>query len=184
MRSTRTKRREYKKIIEGLPTIEVYCKVILGKGVKSGMSRFPTCFWKIEENGCDKIARQRARECTRYLIGTILRWNRKQVCKSLRLSTFCDNNLSGMIDKLYGNSPYEAISDAFPEEDYKQWELNSCPQGFWKNSVENRKIAILWLLEKFSNPTEADFCDNGLKYLLREYFGLNINKAISFATET
>lgn len=157
MKLTYAQRREYKKMIEGLSTIEIYCKVILGKDARGGMGRFPTGSWKAKDDEAKKRARQRARECTRYLIGTILRWDREEVCKSLRSSTFNENYLGGMLKEVYGHSPYKAISDAFPEEAYDQWELKSCPQDYWNEKTAGE--AIRWLIEKKMKWTFNQVCE-------------------------
>ena len=51
-----------------------------------------------------------------------------------------------MIMKCFGNSPYEAINNAYPNK-YKEWEFSFVPRGFW-NDKENGIKATKWLIEE------------------------------------
>jgi hypothetical protein len=114
----------------------------------------------------------------------MLKWNEEQVKENLTEKIFRENKLSGMLQYVFGRSPYRAIENAYPGK-YLPWEFKSCYKGIWQNE-EMREAAVKWLLkkvnkDKFDELTNLDFLNNGLgglfDLLLRKKAFANIDKA-------
>ena len=54
-----------------------------------------------------------AREATKWLIEEKLQWTSEEVKKNIRVSTFEDNGLVGMLDRVFKYSPYKALENAY-----------------------------------------------------------------------
>lgn len=88
---------------------------------------------------------------------------------------FYANRLTGLLCHHLGNSPYKAITEAYPELGIKPWEMAVTPQGFYKQR-ENRISAIRWLADEKlrKDPrdlTREDFDNNKLGGMLSNYYG-------------
>lgn len=108
----------------------------------------------------------------------------KHVC-SFKL--FKDNNLGGMLQKIYNSSAINAIMDAYPNR-FKVWEFNNVPKSFWVES--NGVEATRWLVEEKLKLSDEElknslscnmFEDNGLTGMLCELYDYSPYKAISSA---
>jgi len=87
---------------------------------------------------------------------------------------FRKNGLGLLINR-FGDSPYPAVSEAFPEFGIKPWEMYA-GRGFWRMK-QNRMAAYEWLLKKTrKRPLEIDsktMFENGLGGLFGHYRGMN-----------
>ena len=92
---------------------------------------------------------------------------------------FYNNRLNGLLDYHYGFSPFKAVSEAYPEQGIKEWEMATAPMGFYEEK-QNRIAAVRWLCEvklakdgKPKDPRELksdDFVDNRLGGLLEKWY--------------
>ena len=93
--------------------------------------------------------------------------------KDITVEDFHSNRVRGLLSNHYSNSPYQAISEAFPELDIREWEMSSAPKKFYEDK-ENRITAVRWLVERLGkDPREVtadDFRDNGLGGLMTNYY--------------
>ena len=58
--------------------------------------------------------KETAVEATIWLIEEKLKWSEEDVVKKLSQKTFYDNGLRGMLTRVFANSPYAAINNAYP----------------------------------------------------------------------
>lgn len=153
--------------LNAMDVLDVYKLVLRGDVV-----RFPPGFWQRPESEQNSI------ECMKFLIEEILKWNDDDIKEKLKMTVFIKNKLAGMMQILYANSPYMAISKLYPDR-FHPWELNEAPSSFWK-SKENRIKAMKWLIEEKLNWSDEDIInsfngkiliDNGLGGLLTEMRG-------------
>ena len=94
--------------------------------------------------------------------------------KNITANDFEKNGLCGLLSNQYDTSPYLALKEA-GLVDFEPWEMKSgAPQGYWKESVENRTRAIKWLVEKTGKDskeiTVRDFKKNNLSGLLINFY--------------
>lgn len=84
-----------------------------------------------------------------------------------------------LLGNVYNLAPSAAITELFPDHEYKEWQFLRVPRDFWKKK-ENHRRAIDWLIkdvllithpEDFYSIRERDFEANGLSALLRHYGG-------------
>lgn len=154
--------------------IEIYDLVRSGK-----LKKFPMGFWKDPESD------YYAPEITRYLIETILCWDDDDIKLKLRKRTFDNHKLGGLILNKYNDSPYAAITKAYPEKNFRPWEFVSCPNGYWQGSKgkENAIAATKWLIEEKLKWSHADiieklniqvFFDNSLIGMFKIAFGSSL----------
>ena len=80
--------------------IQTYKDVLIGS-----RKRFPTNFWKDDENKNFSDAA----DITRYLIEDVLHWDDETVKNQLCCKTFFDNSLKGMLWTLFNDSVFAAI---------------------------------------------------------------------------
>ncbi len=160
--------------------IEVY-KLVLSGGLKI----FPNHFWSCKESD------HYSPYITRYLIEDILNWNDKGIINNLRKQTFRDYKLSTMLSVKYNNSPYMAISKAYPDKDFKPWDFINTPNNYWKgsNGKDNASKAIKWLIEdklKWSMDDVRDkinfqiFTEHNLAGMIIYAFDNDMFKAIDY----
>ena len=121
----------------------------------------PQGFYKSKENCVN---------ATRWLVEERLQKDPRNITQE----DFHSNRLGGLLTNCYNNSPYAAVSEAYPELDIKQWEMIVTPHGFY-NYEENRVNATRWLVEEklLKDPrdvTTEDFRSNRLDGLLRHYY--------------
>jgi len=91
--------------------------------------------------------------------------------RDLTVEDFNKNRLRGVLP-YYGNSPYAAVNEAYPELNIKPWEMIQTPRGFYEKK-ENRIAAVKWLVEKLNKDprdlTVEDFNKNRLRGVLPYY---------------
>lgn len=77
-------------------------------------------------------------------------WDDKDIMEKLRKQTFRENKLTTMLFIKKGNSPYMAITKAFPEKGFEPWELANAPNNYWKGSIgkKNASKLIKWIIEE------------------------------------
>lgn len=125
----------------------------------------------------------------KWLVETKLQLNEDELKEQLSQKLFKDNGLNGMLNRCFDFSPYKAISTAYPEKDYKPWEFNICPMGYW-DDINNGIAAIKWLIEKKLKLSDYElrnslslklFDDNNLSGMLNVCFDSSPYKAICAA---
>jgi len=83
-----------------------------------------------------------------------------------------ENGLWGVL-YYYKNSPYKLLTELFPEENIKPWEMAMTPMGFYEDK-NNRVAAIRWFVEKLGKDprdiTADDFNKNKLGGLFVKYY--------------
>lgn len=137
---------------------EIFRDILDGKA-----SRFPNGYWRQPgvETECANI--------TKYFIENILRREDKEIREKTNEMIFRKYHLSGMLEYVFGRSPFLAIDNAYPGR-YRVWELTCTPKHFWEEE-KNRNDALSWLLDKtgkikISELTNKDFLKNGLGGLM------------------
>ena len=142
-------------------------------------TRPPTMYdWFAEMGWIDKRGNTRGRwndeplamtEAVRFLVDKVLKKDPRDIMKK----DFKSNCLDGLLNGYYNNSPYAAISEAYPELNIKQWEMSCTPSGFYETK-KNRIAAVKWLVEKLNkDPRDIrfeDFKSNRLGSLLNSYY--------------
>lgn len=155
-----------------LTDVDIY-KLIL----KGELKKFPDQFWT-KPGAFDS-----AKEITKYFIEELMKWNEDQVKENLTESVFRKHKLSGMLEYVFGRSPYKAIENAYPGK-YNPWDFRNAYKGIW-NKENMREEAVKWLLkkvhkDKFNELTNLDFLNNGLgglmDYLHKKKVFNNLNK--------
>lgn len=144
--------------------IEIYKLLLEGR-----IRRFPPGIWECPE------AKENSIRCIKYLLEDILKWDIEDIKKNIRMKVFIKYKLSGMMQTLYGNSPYEALSEVYPNQ-FMPWELHEAPTRIWFDK-ENRLLAMDWLIHTKLKWTHEDIInyynnqvliDNNLGGLLSE----------------
>lgn len=90
-------------------------------------SRVPKNYWNEET----------AREAVRWLIEEKLNWNKGQVERNLSASIFEKYNLGGLLQLMFQRSPYLAVSNAYPDQD---WSMKKELRGYRLTNEETEKI--------------------------------------------
>ncbi len=105
-----------------------------------------------------------------------VKWLVEEVRKDPRdlvTEDFSSNRLFGLLSHHYSDSPYEAVSEAYPELNFKPWEMSITPNAFYKKK-SNRVAAVRWFVEESGkNPKELTFDDfrfSCLAGLLQKYY--------------
>lgn len=144
--------------------VKVYKYLLEGR-----ITRFPPGVWENPE------AIENSIKCIKYLLEEVLKWDIEDIKSNIRMSVFIKYKLSGMMQKLYGNSPYEAISLVYPNQ-FMPWELHEAPTRIWHDK-NNRLLAMDWLINTKLKWSEEDIInkyngqvliDNNLGGLLSE----------------
>jgi hypothetical protein len=98
---------------------------------------------------------------TRALARKVKRAKKVSIRKAatmLEYRTFTKNKLGKLMSKLK-NSPYRAVSEAYPKLRIMPWEMSFCPRKFWETK-KNRVAAIEWVLKKTGkDPIELQLQD-------------------------
>ena len=145
--------------------------------------RFPSGCWKY----FDKINYEDAAIVTRIMIEEVLQWSEEEMFEKLTHKTFSDNKLSGMLQIVFNNSPYEAINSAYPGK-YKPWQFEYVPNSYW--TLEKGIEATKWLIEEklkwtgeevSGKLTHKSFFENGLSGMLMLVFNCSPYEAINSA---
>lgn len=121
------------KFLLTLPPVHVY-KLLMDNIIV----RFPNKFWVGED------ALDRASEITVHLVEGVLEWHKTEVKEQMSIKIFKDNKLLGMLNSLFGGSPYMAIENAYPNK-YEAWELANVPMNYW--TPKTVKDVSSWIAE-------------------------------------
>ena len=70
--------------------------------------------WQFERAPMSYWTNETAAEATKWLIEEKLKWSEEDVVKKLGQKIFYDNGLRGMLTRVFANSPYAAINNAYP----------------------------------------------------------------------
>ncbi|MDE1823109.1 MAG: hypothetical protein KGI00_01365 [Candidatus Micrarchaeota archaeon] len=93
---------------------------------------------------------------------------------------FVNNRLRSLMT-YHNNSPYAAISEAYPERDIRPWEMKHTPNHTYE-SRETRIEAIRWLTEKTARDPRklkrAHFKKHRLEGMLYHYYSSSPYKAV------
>jgi hypothetical protein len=94
--------------------------------------------------------------------------------RELGKNDFNDAGLAGLLNNRYGGSPYQAVSEGFPELAIRPWEMAVTPQRLF-DSADNRVAAVRWLVDKTGKVpqqlTTRDFYSHGLSVLICHKYG-------------
>lgn len=66
----------------------------------------PKGYWTLETGS----------EATIWLLEEKLKWNKKQICAQISKKTFYNNRFGGMLQIVFHDSPYEAITQSYPNQ--------------------------------------------------------------------
>jgi hypothetical protein len=149
-----------------------------GSTFKTFNSAYPNKFkpWELKQVPNSYWILEKGIEATKWLIENKLKWSDDDIKEKLSARIFCKYRLSGMINLLYSNSPFEAINSAYPDR-FKPWELNSTPKDYW--TLERAIEATKWLVEVKLNGLTDNVVDifsvrtfkrNGLRGMLSTVF--------------
>ncbi|PEC56512.1 hypothetical protein COE20_13815 [Bacillus cereus] len=121
---------------------DIYQEILEGK-----RSRFPANTWKEDKN------RVLSKRVTKYLIETILMWNKEDIKLKWNTPLIVKYKLRGVLKHCYNNSPYKMIEDLYPNQ-FKEWELAMAPLNFW---TKEKAIEILkWTIEEKEQLTKEE----------------------------
>lgn len=152
-------------------------------------STFPNRFkpWQLQMSPMGLWDLDNGIAATKWLIEERLQWSREDIEQSFSRKIFYDNGLGGMLYTVFNGSPYKAISYVYPNQ-FKEWELNNVPIGFW--TLSNGIKATKWLIEEKLKLSDEElnqqlskkmFIDNGLSGMLQYCFKDSPMRAISLA---
>ena len=113
--------------------------------------------------------KETAAEATRWLIEEKLKWSEEDVLKKLRQKTFHDNMLSGMLMRIFKDSPYLAMNATYPGK-YKPWQFAYVPNSYW--TKESAIKATKWLIEEKLKWSEEELF-KGLSIKIFRKYGLS-----------
>jgi len=143
--------------------------------------------------GCwqGKPGRESAIEATRWLFEVKLGWPVGEVAGRVDETVFAENGLLGMLDLVYGSSPYRAVDAAYPGR-FKPWEKTSVPKGYWSGSRgrSHAVAATRWLIEERLGWTDEQvalelsrdiFVEHGLGTLIHARYHGSILAALGEA---
>jgi hypothetical protein len=68
----------------------------------------------------NKWTKEKAIQATRWLVEERLQWNTEKARGETRREHFDNNGLRGMLDSFYKGSPYLALKDAYPKENWNK----------------------------------------------------------------
>ncbi len=106
-------------------------------------ARCPQRFWK------GARGRQNAIAATRWLFEKKLRWRVATIARRCSQETFVANGLSGMLQHVFGSSPFRALDAAYPGR-FKPWDLPHVSTSYWKGDVGRKHAAgaIRWMIDE------------------------------------
>ena len=156
--------------------VEVYKLVLSGE-----IKKFPSGFWNSND------AYSNARDCVKYLIEDILKWNEEDLLKNMYRRVFVKFKLKGMLTVLFDDVTFNAIENAYPGK-FKPWQFNYVPNGYWEDEL-NCKKALLWLIDEKLCLSSEDIKsnwgmplikENGLESLVKNKFKRSPYLALNF----
>lgn len=174
---TEVQKRKIEKLLLESSSVQVYQMVLEGR-----LRQFPSGFWAMPEN------HQYARDCTRYMIEHVLRWNRADICNNLTKTTFKEYKLGGMFSRLFEKSTYKCICNAYPNE-FFVWEFKNinAPKNYWTEEVVAKSVRHIikkynWSRNDVCKKFSYDFlCKVGLKPALDIVCDCSPYKALNLA---
>lgn len=101
----------------------------------------PSNYWSDVNNGVEHGIK-----ATKWLIEEKLKLSDEELKEQLSKKLFIENKMGSMLNICFNNSPYRAISLAYPNK-FKPWEFKMSPMGYWKD-VNNGIEATKWLIEE------------------------------------
>jgi hypothetical protein len=109
------------------------------------MGTTPMRYWQ------GAAGREHARAAARWLLEQLglLDTAPMEIAALVDLTVFAQARLGGMVQVVYGNSPYAALVDLFPS--VRPWQMGTgVPQGYWQGGAgrEHARAAMRWLLEQ------------------------------------
>lgn len=148
-------------------------------------SAFPEVYkpWELKKVPLGYWTLDNAILATRWLIEEKLKWSDSDIREKLSGATFKENGFIILSEKF---TPYEIISNTYPNRNYLPWELRaSTTSGFWNE--ENSILAIKWLIkEKLKinvseayNLTKKTFKDYGISGAFH-WFNSNSKELINY----
>ncbi|MCU5652937.1 DUF4046 domain-containing protein [Bacillus mycoides] len=120
---------------------DIYQEILEGK-----RSRFPANTWKEDKNG------ELSRRVTKYLIETILMWNKEDIKLKWNTPLIVKYKLRGALKHCYNNSPYKMIEDLYPNH-FIEWEFLMTPNKFW--TKEKALKVLKWTIEEKEKLTHS-----------------------------
>ena len=123
-------------------------------------------------------------EATKWLIEKKLKWTDEDIIEKFSYYTFAENGFLGMLQNVFGNSPYKALESAYPGR-FRPWELKYVPINYW--TKETAREATLWLFEEKLKWTDEDICnylssktfyENGLSGMFQMIYNCSPYKAL------
>ncbi len=125
--------------------------------------------WQFAKVPLSYWTKETAAEATRWLIEEKLKWSEEDVLKKLRQKTFHDNMLSGMLMRIFKDSPYLAMNATYPGK-YKPWQFAYVPNSYW--TKESAIKATKWLIEEKLKWSEEELF-KGLSIKIFRKYGLS-----------
>lgn len=141
------------------------------------LKQTPKNFWDKKDNRI---------RCVQWLIKKY-NLTDENISKVWTRSFLIDNNVVSLSNYHNGNV-YEVLNEVYPNK-FKPWEISVPVNGHW-NNIENRRLAIKWLIEKklqwsdddvYTNLVGNIFYENGLSGLLNFYYNSNAWTALNDA---
>ena len=140
----------------------------------------PNEYWQGE------TGRENAIRATKWLIEDKLKWSKSEVKEKITHQVFIDNNLLGMLKRVYNCSIWEAINDSYPNQ-FMPWEIGvHVANEYW--TKERGIAATKWLIEEklkwdknkiCENLTKEVFIKNNLYGMLQRCFESSPYRAIN-----
>ena len=150
-------------------------------------STYPNKFkeWEFKSVPMNFWIKEKGIEATKWLIEEKLKLTDEELKEQLSQKLFKDNNLYGMLNICFNNSPYQAINTTYPNK-FKEWEFKCTPNSFW--TKEKGIEATKWLVEEKLKLTDEEikeqssvnlFKDNSLYNMLYNCFNSSPYQAIN-----
>ncbi|MBD3191467.1 MAG: hypothetical protein GF308_12535 [Candidatus Heimdallarchaeota archaeon] len=111
----------------------------------------------------------------------------EEIPEKIKHQTFKEHGLGGMLQILYGSSPYQAINAVYPDA-FHPWEFHI--KNYWKNeSIKTARVATRWLIEErlalskeqLDQARRIDFLKNGLGPMIKHFYDNSYHEALADA---
>ncbi|HEY5523771.1 MAG TPA: hypothetical protein VIK26_00375 [Clostridium sp.] len=142
----------------------------------------PNDYWQGEKGKENAIC------ATKWLIEEQLKWSDTEIIGKLSQDVFKENNLLGMLKKVFNSTLYEAIDATYPGR-FKKWEIGGhVNNDYWDKN--DGVLAVKWLIEeqlKWSDTSikksysKQIFKDNNLYGMIQSCFNSSPFEAINSA---
>lgn len=87
----------------------------------------------------------------------------KKKPKDLIADDFQQRRLGGLLASHYHNSPFRAVSEAYPGKNIKEWEMTKVSNSFYKNPM-NRNDAVRWMAVQLGKDPRKLLYEDFLAY--------------------